>query len=102
MYSPVLRCHHASESASSVEKRPSRKSAARLSSAVSALELEDLIQRYDEFRIFRAKYRRLRHPLRRAVISFAAARIDDPDIGDSEGKIVVDACLHPRHAVFAG
>src|SRR5580692_6872827 len=102
MYWPVLRCHHASESASSVEKRPSRNSAARPRSAAGALEFEDHIQRHDEFGIFRAEDRGLRHAFRSAVITFAGARIDDPDTGNAEGKIVVYALLHSRHAVFTG
>src|SRR5580658_3148483 len=102
MYSPVLRCHHASESASSVEKRPSRKSPARISSAVSALEFEDRIQRHNDFGILGAEDCRFGHALRGTVVTFAAVRIDDPDVGDAECEIVVDALLDPRHAIFAG
>src|SRR5580698_1230329 len=96
MYWPVLRCHQASGSESSVEKKPSRKRLARLSSAASALEFEDLIQRHDEFGIFRTEDCRFGHALRSANITLAAARIDDPDVGDSEGEVVVQAQLDPR------
>src|SRR5580700_1067471 len=53
------------------------------------LEFEHHIQRHDEFGVFRAEDRGLRRAFGSAVITLAGARIDDPDVGNSEGKIVV-------------
>src|SRR5580658_8558 len=39
--------------------------------------------------------------MRCTVVTFAAPRIDDPDVGNTEGEIVVNALLDPRHAIFA-
>src|SRR2546425_8653916 len=64
--------------------------------------LEQLREGYEERRVFRAQFGHLVHARGGAAVGLARGRIEQPNVLDTEGEIVVDALAYSRKTVFGG